>query len=137
MFGGAVRPVGGCLASLGPARAMRGHCPAVPIRLSKVTDPKVSSPRKGTATCSPADAVHPLVRMTAEWSWRLLVIFAVVLAISAIVQKLATGVLPLAIALLAAGLLAPLVDWMQRLGVPRAVGVFVALAGSLGLVAGI
>lgn len=137
MFGGAVRPVGGCLASLGPARAMRGRCPAVPIRLSKVTDPKVSSPRKGTATRSPADAVHPLVRMTAEWSWRLLVIFAVVLAISAIVQKLATVVIPLAIALLAAGLLAPLVDWMQRLGVPRAVGVFVALAGSLGLVAGI
>ncbi|MFD0365541.1 AI-2E family transporter [Nocardia sp. GCM10030253] len=75
--------------------------------------------------------------MTAEWSWRLLVIFAVVLAMSAILQKLATVVIPIAIALLAAGLLAPLVDWMQRLGVPRAVGVFVALAGSLGLVAGV
>ncbi|MEV6431397.1 AI-2E family transporter [Nocardia sp. NPDC051463] len=75
--------------------------------------------------------------MTAEWSWRLLVIFAVVLALSAIVQRLATVAIPLAIALLAAGLLAPLVDWMQRLGVPRAVGVFVALAGSLGLVAGV
>ncbi|MFQ6393401.1 AI-2E family transporter [Nocardia sp. KC 131] len=75
--------------------------------------------------------------MTAEWSWRLLVIFAVVLAISTIVQRLATVVIPLAIALLAAGLLAPLVDWMQRFGVPRAVGVFVALAGSLGLVAGV
>jgi predicted PurR-regulated permease PerM len=75
--------------------------------------------------------------MTAEWSWRLLVIFAVVLAMSTIVQRLETVVIPLAIALLAAGLLAPLVDWMQRFGVPRAVGVFVALAGSLGLVAGV
>ncbi|WP_328412518.1 AI-2E family transporter [Nocardia sp. NBC_00403] len=75
--------------------------------------------------------------MTAAWSWRLLVIFAVVLALSAIVQRLATVAIPLAIGLLAAALLAPLVDWMQRLGVPRAVGVFVALAGSLGLVAGV
>ncbi|MFI9507048.1 AI-2E family transporter [Nocardia sp. NPDC052566] len=75
--------------------------------------------------------------MGAEWCWRLLVIFAAVLALWMMVQKLATVVVPLAIALLAAALLAPLVDWMQRLGVPRSVGVFVALVGSLGLVAGI
>ncbi|MBF6213473.1 AI-2E family transporter [Nocardia puris] len=81
--------------------------------------------------------MHPIVRQTAEWAWRLLVIFAAVLALSMIVQRLATVVIPLAIALLAAALLAPLVDWMQRLGVPRWVGVFVALVGSLGVVAGI
>nr|WP_238816083.1 AI-2E family transporter [Nocardia brasiliensis] len=81
--------------------------------------------------------MHPIVRVSAEWGWRLLILFAVALALIAIIQKLATVVIPLAIALLAAALLAPLVDWLQRLGVPRSVGVFVALVGSLGLVAGI
>ncbi|RBO91452.1 AI-2E family transporter [Nocardia puris] len=98
-----------------------------------MSQPEQSAPSRGPA----ADAVHPIVRQTAEWAWRLLVIFAAVLALSMIVQRLATVVIPLAIALLAAALLAPLVDWMQRLGVPRWVGVFVALVGSLGVVAGI
>lgn len=85
----------------------------------------------------PADAVHPLVRQSAEWAWRLLVILVAFLALAMIVQRMATVVIPLAIALLAAALLAPLVDWMQRRGLPRAVGVFVTLLGSIGLVAGI
>ncbi|MFC8044867.1 AI-2E family transporter [Nocardia sp. NPDC057353] len=85
----------------------------------------------------PADAVHPLVRQSAEWAWRLLVILVAFLALAMIVQRMATVVIPLAIALLAAALLAPLVDWMQRRGLPRAVGVSVTLLGSIGLVAGI
>ncbi|MET7771334.1 AI-2E family transporter [Nocardia sp. NPDC005366] len=98
-----------------------------------MSDQRQSSARKPSA----ADAVHPLVRQSAEWSWRLLVIFAAMYVLALVIQRLATVVIPLAIALLAAGLLTPLVDWMQRLGVPRWVGVFVALVGSLGIVAGI
>ncbi|MEV0294463.1 AI-2E family transporter [Nocardia sp. NPDC050710] len=98
-----------------------------------MSDQKQSAARSTSA----ADAVHPLVRQGAEWSWRLLVIFAAGYVLTVVIQRLATVVMPLAIALLAAALLAPLVDWMQRLGVPRWVGVFVALVGSLGLVAGI
>ncbi|WP_189094562.1 AI-2E family transporter [Nocardia jinanensis] len=86
---------------------------------------------------SAADAVHPIVRQTAEWAWRLLVIFALVGVLAAAVRRLDTVVIPLAIAMLAAALLAPLVDWMQRRGLPRGIGVFVALVGSLGLVAGV
>lgn len=96
-------------------------------RLGRVTEPKPSA----------ADAVHPIVRQTAEWAWRLLVIFALIGVLAAAVRRLDTVVIPLAIAMLAAALLAPLVDWMQRRGVPRGVGVFVALLGSLGLVAGV
>ncbi|MBF6328963.1 AI-2E family transporter [Nocardia transvalensis] len=81
--------------------------------------------------------MHPLVREAAEWCWRLLIILVAVLAVAYLAHRLTTVVIPLAIALLAAALLAPLVDWMQRLGVPRGIGVFVALVGSLGLVAGI
>lgn len=84
-----------------------------------------------------ADAVHPIVRQTAEWAWRLLVIFALVGVLAAAVRRLDTVVIPLSIAMLAAALLVPLVDWMQRRGLPRGLGVFVAMVGSLGLVAGV
>ncbi|MGW0252320.1 AI-2E family transporter [Nocardia goodfellowii] len=100
-----------------------------------MTDQKQTPAPSSRATA--ADAVHPLVRQSAEWAWRLLVITAALGVLAMIVQRLSTVVIPLAIALLAAGLLAPMVDWMHRLGVPRAVGVFVALIGSLGVVAGI
>ncbi len=98
--------------------------------------PETAAQREGRASAA-ADAVHPIVRVSAEWAWRLLVIFALIAVLAMVVQRLATVVIPLAIALLAAALLAPLVDWMQRLGIARSVGVFVVLAGSLGLVAGI
>ncbi|MFR9750439.1 AI-2E family transporter [Nocardia sp. 004] len=100
-----------------------------------MSDPK--SERKITLSRPAAETVHPVVRVGAEWGWRLLVLFAVGVVLMTIVQRLATVVIPMAIALLAAALLAPLVDWMQRLGVPRGVGVFVALVGSIGVVAGI
>lgn len=120
---GADRPVfPGC--AVGPTST---SAPALRVRLGGVTEPKPSA----------ADAVHPIVRQTAEWAWRLLVIFALVAVLAAAVRRLDTVVIPLAVAMLAAALLAPLVDWMQRRGVPRGVGVFVALVGSLGLVAGV
>ncbi|MEU6579734.1 AI-2E family transporter [Nocardia sp. NPDC046763] len=83
------------------------------------------------------EAVHPIVRQTAEWCWRLLIIFAAVLAVAYLARRLSTVTIPISIALLGAALMAPLVNWMQRFGVPRAIGVFVALVGALGLLAGI
>ncbi|MFE6923684.1 AI-2E family transporter [Nocardia sp. NPDC057663] len=102
-----------------------------------MTDQKVDSGPTSAPWRADAEAVHPLVRKAAAWSWRLLIIFAALLAVGMLVQKFATVVIPLAIALLAAALLAPLVDWMQRVGIPRSLGVFVALVGSIGLLAGI
>ncbi|MFF2085522.1 AI-2E family transporter [Nocardia sp. NPDC058176] len=102
-----------------------------------MTDQKVISGPESGPWRSDAEAVHPLVRKAAAWSWRLLIIFAAVLAVGMLVQRFATVVIPLAIALLAAALLAPLVDWLQRVGIPRGLGVFVALVGSIGLLAGV
>ncbi|MEU7630233.1 AI-2E family transporter [Nocardia sp. NPDC049220] len=102
-----------------------------------MTDAKSTPARKAGVYRPAVQAVHPIVRVAAAWGWRLLVLFALGIVLAGIVQKLATVVIPLAIALLAAALLAPLVDWMQRLGVPRGLAVFVALVGSLGVVAGI
>lgn len=95
------------------------------------------SGRPGKVRRPAADAVHPLVRESAEWCWRLLIILAAIYAVAWMAHRLSTVTIPLSIALLGAALLSPLVDWMQRLGVPRSLGVFVALVGSLGLLAGI
>jgi predicted PurR-regulated permease PerM len=81
--------------------------------------------------------VHPYVRVGAEWCWRLLILVLTVVVIGYISRRLATVVIPMAIALLIAALLAPLVDLLQRLGLPRAIGVFVAMVGSLGVIAGV
>ncbi|WP_375335995.1 AI-2E family transporter [Nocardia sp. SYP-A9097] len=95
------------------------------------------SGRPGKTRRPAADAVHPLVRESAEWCWRLLIILAAIYAVAWMAHRLSTVTIPLSIALLGAALLSPLVDWMQRLGVPRSLGVFVALVGSIGLLAGI
>jgi predicted PurR-regulated permease PerM len=81
--------------------------------------------------------VHPLVRIGAEWTWRLLVIFAGFITFCYVVARLDTVVIPLGLALLASAMLLPLVDWMQRRGVPRAAAVVVVIIASIGVVAGI
>lgn len=67
----------------------------------------------------------------------MLVIVLAVVVIGYLSRRLATVVIPVAIALLVAALLVPLVDLLQRLGVPRSIGVFVSLVGSLGVIAGV
>ncbi len=96
-----------------------------------------NSPRSEPTPPSAADAVHPLVRVGAEWTWRLLVLFAGLLALGYVVLRLSTVMIPLALALLAAALLVPIVNWMQRQGVPRSAAVVVTILGSIGVLAGI
>ncbi|OZC52323.1 AI-2E family transporter [Rhodococcus sp. 06-621-2] len=81
--------------------------------------------------------MHPLVRIGAEWTWRLLVIFAGFITFCYVVARLDTVVIPLGLALLASAMLLPLVDWMQRRGVPRAAAVVIVIIASIGVVAGI
>ena len=85
----------------------------------------------------PSAAVHPVVRVAAEWTWRLLVIFAGLLTLGYIVTRLDTVLIPVGLALLASALLVPLVGWLQGKGVPRSAAVVVVLIGSIGIVAGI
>ncbi|REE73267.1 putative PurR-regulated permease PerM [Rhodococcus wratislaviensis] len=85
----------------------------------------------------PSASVHPVVRVAAEWTWRLLVIFAGLLTLGYIVTRLDTVLIPVGLALLSSALLVPLVDWLQGKGVPRSAAVLVVLIGSIGIVAGI
>ncbi|BBX67213.1 AI-2E family transporter [Mycolicibacterium psychrotolerans] len=83
------------------------------------------------------ESVSPLVRKGAAWSWRLLVIFAAVFAVLWLVLKLEVILVPVALATLAAALLMPAVDFLDRRGAPRGGAVALILLGGLALVGGL
>ncbi len=64
-------------------------------------------------------SVEPLVRKTAAWAWRLLVILAAVVAVLWVLKKLEIIVVPVLLALMISALLVPAVDWLDRRGLPR------------------
>jgi predicted PurR-regulated permease PerM len=85
-----------------------------------------------------ADAsVTPFVRKTAAWSWRLLAIFAAIIAVLWTVKKLEMIVVPVALATLLAALLLPVVDFLDRRGAPRGGAVTLVLLGGIAVVGGI
>ena len=69
------------------------------------------------------DSVVPIVRKTAAWAWRLLVILAAILALLWLIAQLKVIVIPVALAVILTALLLPLVDWLDRRAVPRGAAV--------------
>ncbi|OBJ62947.1 AI-2E family transporter [Mycobacterium sp. 1423905.2] len=87
---------------------------------------------------SPEDAaVVPLVRKTAAWSWRLLVILGAAVALLWLVGKLEVIVVPVLLALMLSALLVPAVDWLDRRGLPRGAAVALVLLSSFAILGGI
>ncbi|MCG7596874.1 AI-2E family transporter [Mycobacterium sp. PSTR-4-N] len=82
------------------------------------------------------ESVSPLVRKGAAWGWRLLVIFGAVFAALWVVVRVEVIVVPVALATLAAALLMPAVDFLDRRGAPRGGAVALILLGGLALVGG-
>ncbi|MFG1934168.1 AI-2E family transporter [Mycobacterium sp. NPDC048908] len=82
-------------------------------------------------------SVSPLVRKTAAWAWRLLVIGGSVVALLWVVKKLEILVVPVALATLLAALLMPVVDFLDRRGAPRGGAVALVLLGGFAVVGGI
>jgi predicted PurR-regulated permease PerM len=83
------------------------------------------------------DSVTPLVRKAAAWTWRLLVIFAAVVALLWLVKQLEVIVVPLALATMLAALLLPAVDFLDRLGAPRGGAVALVLLSGIAVVGGL
>ncbi|KMO70703.1 putative PurR-regulated permease PerM [Mycobacterium sp. BK558] len=83
------------------------------------------------------ESVSPLVRRGAAWAWRLLVIFGAVFAALWVVMQVEVIVVPVALATLAAALLMPAVDFLDRRGAPRGGAVALILLGGLALVGGL
>lgn len=82
-------------------------------------------------------SVTPLVRKTAAWSWRLLVIFAAAFALIWVISRLEIIVVPVLLALILSALLVPLVDWLDKRGLPRGAAVTLVLLGGFGILGGI
>nr|WP_229067856.1 AI-2E family transporter [Actinoplanes sp. DH11] len=82
-----------------------------------------------------ADVPQPL-RIAAAWSWRLIVVGVVGLALLRLIGMVSVVVIPLAIALLLTALLGPAVGWLLRLRLPRSLATFLVLVGGLAAVAG-
>jgi putative heme transporter len=82
-------------------------------------------------------AVEPLVRKTAAWAWRLLVILAAAVVVLWVLKKLEIIVVPVLLALMISALLVPAVDWMDRRGLPRGAAVAVVLLGGFAILGGI
>jgi predicted PurR-regulated permease PerM len=83
------------------------------------------------------DAVEPFVRKAAAWSWRLLVIAAMVAALLWLMWRLRVIVVPVALAVMLTALLLPAVDRLNLRRVPRGLAVALVLLGGLAVFGGI
>jgi predicted PurR-regulated permease PerM len=81
-------------------------------------------------------SVEPLVRKTAAWAWRLLVILAASVAVLWVLKKLEIIVVPVLLALMISALLVPAVDWIDR-GLARGGAVTLVLLGGFAILGGI
>jgi predicted PurR-regulated permease PerM len=84
-----------------------------------------------------AESVEPIVRKTAAWAWRLLVILAALVALLLVVKRLEIIVVPLLLALMLSALLVPIVDWLDRRGAPRGGAVALVILGGFAILGGI
>jgi predicted PurR-regulated permease PerM len=85
-----------------------------------------------------ADAsVHPIIRKTAAWSWRLLIIMGALAAFIWVVGHLEVIVVPVLLATMVTAMLLPLVDYLDRRGLPRGGAVAGVILSSIVVVGGI
>ncbi|HET9565805.1 MAG TPA: AI-2E family transporter [Mycobacterium sp.] len=83
------------------------------------------------------EAVPPFIRKAAAWSWRLLVIIALAVAVIWVIQRLALIVVPIALALMLTALMIPAVDFLDRRGAPRGGAVALVLLSGIAIVGGL
>jgi predicted PurR-regulated permease PerM len=96
-------------------------------------DPDIA--HHSTSSRDDAEVPHSL-RVSAAWSWRLIVVGALGWVLLQFIGTISVVVIPLAIALLLSALLAPAVGWLLRLRLPRSLATFLVLVGGIGAVAG-
>ncbi|MES1211970.1 MAG: AI-2E family transporter, partial [Leifsonia sp.] len=83
-------------------------------------------------------SLTPAIRIAAAWSWRILVVLAVLAAFAFLFVQLRDIVIPFMIALLLAALLVPFSQWLQRRHHwPKWAAVAVSEVGILAILAGL
>lgn len=112
-----------------PIPEIRGHDAAGRYATGMPAGPSVDSVAD--------ESVTPLVRKTAAWAWRLLVILAAVIALLWVIKRLEVIVVPVALATILTALLLPAVDFLDRRGAPRGGAVALVLLTGVAVVGGI
>ncbi|MBZ5736146.1 AI-2E family transporter [Nocardioides sp. TRM66260-LWL] len=97
--------------------------------------PQVPPVPRVDARPTPAETVPRGVEIAVAWSWRLLIMAAALGLLLWLVAQLSVVVLPVAIALLLAALLVPVVDALRRVGVPRGPASLLVVAGMIAAIA--
>jgi putative heme transporter len=99
-----------------------------------------AAPPTEVTVVSPASefdkAVPPGLQIAAAWSWRLLLVVAMVLGLAWLARYLSEVVVPVAVAILLAALLSPVADRMRSWGLPRGGATAATVLGGLALIAG-
>lgn len=113
----------------GPATS---GAPAVGKRATATSVPPVP------AVATSGGTVPPSVRAAADWSWRVLLIGLALAVLAWLVVQVKVVVIPVAIALLLAVLLGPVVTFLhERARLPRAAAVALTVVGLVALVVGL
>lgn len=81
--------------------------------------------------------VHPQVRAAAEWAWRILLLLAAAYVAGRLFLRFDEVLVPVALAILISAMLVPVVDAMDRRGVPRSLAVLLNIVLGLGLIAAV
>jgi predicted PurR-regulated permease PerM len=90
---------------------------------------------QSTSSQDDAEVPHSL-RISAAWSWRLLVVGLLGWVLLRFIGTISIVVVPLAIAMLLSALLGPAVGWMRQLNLPPSLATFLVMIGGLAAVAG-
>lgn len=122
-----------------PEQAGHSGCvtdsPALPP--ARATAPLERDPAGRSLAPAGSSTVPPAVRAASEWSWRLLVVAAAVVALVRLLAGFAEILVPVLVSLLLAALWAPVVGLLGRRGVPRALGALLSVLLTLGIVLGL
>jgi predicted PurR-regulated permease PerM len=114
--------------------------PRAAVRPSPVRPAGAASPLRRARTDRLDDVTHVVprpLRVGAALGWRLLVVAAALYVIGVVFSYLAEVVIPIAIALLLAALLAPAVRSLHARGVPRGLATALVMVGGLAAIGGL
>ncbi|MGO3886233.1 MAG: AI-2E family transporter, partial [Mycetocola sp.] len=98
-----------------------------------------AAPRPSTTVTNAQieESIPPGVRIAGAWSWRLLLVIAVVAIVILLIAQLRLIVIPLFIALLLTSLLHPALLVLIRWKVPRGIAIAIVILGTLAVVTGL
>jgi predicted PurR-regulated permease PerM len=109
--------------------------PALPMLPSEVAEPRPAE--VATTTSREFDEAVPRgLQIAASWSWRVLVVAAMIYGLGWITRYLSEVIVPVAVAILLTAMLAPLTNRLSRWGVPRGLAAGFAVLGGVVLIVG-